>query len=164
MTPIQVSRNKIEFAYEYLGSDSAYVWVGHGFDPLDNDDGRVEVMRQLMSKYYPHIPYGLNVDNKSESGEVVPLSIQNGYYQLDVSWWPEGVYRLNYHSLLGVASDKGTPLSRNRDQDVSWAKWDTTSEEVRPYLHKEKNGAGYCFRVLINPDRSILPFGDLQAS
>ena len=39
---------------------------------------------------------------------------------------------------------------------------DKAKKALRPFLHREKNGAGYCFRILIKPDRSIEPFGDQE--
>lgn len=172
MSPIITEKNKLKFAVEFLGTPEALVWVGHGFDPADNDDERVRQTRELMAKYYAHIPYGMSVGNRAEDGVTSPMRDEDGdgYYELDVSWWPEGVYRLNYHSLPGEASAVGTPLNPSRrDWDVSWPQWwkdwdETARAAARPFMHLEKNGAGSCFRILIRPDRTIEPFGDLGFS
>lgn len=41
MPPIIAEKNKLKFAVEFLDTPEALVWVGHGFDPADNDDQRV---------------------------------------------------------------------------------------------------------------------------
>lgn len=164
---IKVANNQIKFSVEQLGTEDMLVWVGHGFDPLDNDDIRVAETREHMKKYFPHIPYGMSVGNKKEDGSMEPIrdSDNDGYYDLDVSWWPEGVYRLNFHSIPGVQAPNGSQLDKTRDHDVSWSafweSWDeTTRKATKPFIHKEKNGAGYGYRILIRPDRTIEPFGD----
>ncbi len=168
IAPIKIEKNRLLFAKTFLGTDAALLWVGHGFDPLDNDDERVKETRELMAKRYSHIPYGMGVGNRAADRNMKPLEDINGdgYYECDVSWWPEGVYRLNYHSLPGAASLAGTSLDlARRDKEVSWPlgweAWDEKTRELaRPFMHKEKNGAGFCFRILIRPDRTIEPFGD----
>lgn len=121
----------------------------------------VKETRELMAKYFDHIPYGANVGNRKSDNTMLPVTDEDGdgYYDLDVSWWPEGVYRLNYHSVPGQESPHGSSLSTERDHDVSWPKWlDAIDEESKPFLHEEKNGAGFCFRILIRPDRTIEAF------
>lgn len=167
MSPIKIEKNRLFFAKEFLQTDTALLWVGHGFDPLDNNDDRVKETRELMAKHYRHIPYGMSVGNRASDGSMKPAEANGeGYYEFDVSWWPEGVYRLGYHSLQKVVSSVGTPIDpTRRDGGVSWAlgweEWDEKTRALaRPFMHKEKNGAGYCFRILIRPDRVIEPFGD----
>ena len=164
--PIIVLPHQLKLAVKYLGTPEALVWVGFGFDPLDNNDERVIATRSMMQKYYPFVPYGMSVGNKRSDGTMTPVTDtdQDGYYDVDVSWWPEGAYRLGYHSLPGISSPAGLPLGPNRDADVSWANFQDWPEALKnlaqPFLHKEKNGAGLCFRILIRPDRTIEPFGD----
>jgi hypothetical protein len=160
----------IDLAKAYLGTSSCLVWVGFGFDTTDNDDERVRRTRELMARFYPNVPYGMGVGNPDEQGRfLIPLvdANQDGYYELDVSRWPAGVYRFNYHSLPNESSPQGGPLSSQRDGEVSWAWWGADRhpdavQTVRPIVHKERNGAGYCFRILIRTDRSIEPFGNLD--
>lgn len=164
--PLKLLPNHIHFAVEYLGTPEALAWVGFGFDPLDNNDERVKRTREMMDTFYAHVPYGMSIGNKQADGTMTPMTDANGdgYYELDVSWWPEGAYRIGYHSTPGTASPFGLPLGPNRDADVSWANFhgwpDALKNLARPYLHHEKNGAGLCFRILIRPDRTIEPFGD----
>ncbi len=170
MSPIKTEKNTLRFAVEFLKTPEALLWVGHGFDPLDNDDERVRQTRELMARYYSHIPYGMSVGNRASDGTMSPMRDKDadGYYELDVSWWPEGVYRLNYHSLPGIESPVGSRLDPSRrDQDVSWPLWwkdwdEETRAAARPFMHLEKNGAGSGFRILIRPDRTIEPFGDAE--
>lgn len=170
IAPIKVEKNRLLFAKEFLQTDAMGLWVGFGFDPLDDSDERVKKTREIMAKYYSHIPYGMNVGNRASDGSMrhVEDADNDDYFEVDVSWWQEGVYRLNYHSLPGVSSSVGTVQnSKNRDQDVSWPRWwkdwsGATRQLARPFMHLEKNAAGSCFRILIRPDRSIEPFGDLK--
>jgi len=168
-SPIKLEKNKIKLSSQYLQVPEILVWVGHGFDPLDNDDKRVEETREFMKKYYSHIPHGMSIGNKNSDDSFIPVKDTDGYYDLDVSWWPEGVYRFNYHTLPGIQSDVGTKLNPDkRDLDVSWVLFDNWDKEVKklaePFVHKEKSGAGYSFRILIKPDRTIEPFGDQNVS
>ncbi|MEK7607146.1 MAG: hypothetical protein AAB444_03065 [Patescibacteria group bacterium] len=170
IAPIKIEKNRLLFAKEFLQTDAMGLWVGFGFDPLDNHDERVKRTRELMGKYYAHVPYGMNVGNRAADGSMKPVedADNDDYFEVDVSWWPEGVYRLNYHSLPGVASSVGTAHDiKKRDQDVSWPQWwkdwDKESQKLaRPFMHREKNGEGSCFRILIRPDRTIEPFGDAR--
>lgn len=171
MIPIHVEKDRLYFAKELLETDEALLWVGHGFDPLDNDDTRVKETRELMERHYPHVPYGMSVGNRMPDGAKTPIGLNSdGYYEVDVSWWPEEVYRLNIHTLPGIQSPVGTKLDpARRDWDVSWPLWwsewdEEAREKARPFLHKEKNGAGSGFRILIRPERTIEPFGDVDFS
>lgn len=119
-----------------------------------------------MEKYYSHIPSGMWVGNKEEE-QMIPLKVTDGFYVLDVSWWPVGVYRLNLHTSAGESSPFGSPLHpEKRDQDCSWAPLEKADwqAELRTYLHPEENGAGFSLRILIRPDRSIEALGDVQPS
>jgi hypothetical protein len=164
LIPIKVQKDLVKFSKECFDVPKVLAWVGHGFDPLDNNDDRVTETRKLMIKYYPHIPYGMNVGNRNSNGTYIPIADEDndGYYDLNVFWWPEGVYRLNFHSLPNKTENFSV-----RDSEVSWPKlwedWDEkTKQEARPFMHRERNGVGYCFRILIKPDRIIEPFGDLD--
>lgn len=169
--PIKVERDLIQLSTRYLGTSEAYVWVGLSFGPLDNDDVRVLETRDLMHRYYPYIPYGMMVGNVGSSGWfIMPLidELANGYYLLRVDLWPEGIYRFNYHSRANVVSPSGFPLTGKRDGHVSWSRWwsdDTpqpVKDKIRDFVYVEPNRAGHCFRVLIDRDRSIKPFGNLD--
>jgi hypothetical protein len=157
---IQLSKNTIQFSKQLLGSEEAFVWVGFGFDPKDNDDIRVRETRELMQKYYSHIPYGMGVGNSQENWKA-PVQAKEGAYTFDVSWWPVGVYRLNLHGEKGRPTPFGSELyPENRDQDCSWAKLESYQDELRDFLHQEDNGAGYSIRIFIRPDRGIQALGD----
>lgn len=159
---IELALNEIRFSGKLLGSEEAWLWVGSAYSPADNDDERVRASRELMEKYYPHVPYGMWVGNR-EDNRIVPLQGKDGYYVLNLGWWPVGVYRINLHTSSGIESPFGSKLHpENRDQDCSWTPLESFTEELKPFLHKEENGAGYSLRFLIRPDRSIEPFGDVK--
>ncbi len=160
---IELLRDQIQFSKTMLGTAEAWLWVGSAYSSLDNDDTRVQETRTLMAKYYPHVPYGMWIGNKVGS-EMQPLNCHDrSYYALDTSWWPVGVYRMNLHTAAGIESPSGSRLDpTKRDQDCSWAPLENLKDDLTRYLHQEENGAGYSIRILIRPDRSIEPFGDLQ--
>lgn len=160
---IQTEKNQIRFSQELLGTEEAWAWVSGLPGPFDNDDVRVKETRELMEKYYPYIPAGMWVGNK-EGETIVALKSVDGFYVLDLSWWPVGVYRMNLHTSAGVESPYGSKLHpEKRDQDCSWAAIDSEKwhDELKSYLHIEENGAGASIRVLIRPDRSIEALGDV---
>ncbi len=157
---VELSTNQIKFSKELLGAETAWLWVGSGYSPLDNDDNRVKETRELMEKYYPYVPYGMWVGNKA-GNEMKPLELREEGYTLDLSWWPVGVYRMNLHTGAGIESPFGSKLHpEKRDQECSWSPLETFQNELKSFLHKEENGAGYSIRFLIRPDRSVEPFGD----
>lgn len=164
---IETGKNVLKLSEKLLGTQEAWLWVGSAYSPLDNDDTRVKETRELMEKYYPHVPYGMWVGNKTGEN-MVALENVSGFYETDLSWWPVGAYRLNLHTNVGEESPHGSSLHpEKRDQDCSWAKIDSEgwSEEqkatLRPFLHREENGAGSSLRILIRPDRSVEAFGDM---
>lgn len=159
---IELTSNQIRFSKSLLGTEEAWLWVGSAYSPTDNDDERVRETRELMKRYYGYIPYGMWVGNK-EGNEMKPLTLSDGFYTLDTSWWPVGVYRINLHTAAGVESPFGSKLHpEKRDQDCSWAALENFKDELGLFLHQEENGAGFSIRFLIRPDRSIEPFGDLE--
>lgn len=158
---IELSRDNIRLSQSFLGTEEAWLWVGSAYSSFDNDNTRVKETRALMERYYPHVPYGMWVGNKPDD-TMMPLSVnKDGYYTLDTSWWPIGVYRINLHTAQGIESPFGSKLHpEKRDQDCSWAALENFQSTLADCLHKEENGAGYSLRFLIRPDRSIEPFGD----
>jgi hypothetical protein len=163
---IETEKNVLKLSEKLLGTKEAWMWVGSAYSPLDNDDTRVRETRELMAKYYPHVPYGMWVGNK-EGEKMAALKNTDGFYEVDLSWWPVGSYRLNLHTNVGEESPYGSKLNpEKRDQDCSWAAIDSQdwsveeNENIQRLLHKEENGAGSSLRILIRPDRSIEAFGD----
>lgn len=164
---IGTGKNIVRLSDKLLGSEEAWLWVGSAYSPLDNDDTRVKENRELMEKYYPYVPYGMWVGNR-EDEKMTALKNDNGFYNVDLSWWPVGSYRMNLHTNAGEESSYGSKLNpEKRDHDCSWASIDSEqwSEEdnasIRPFLHKEENGASFSLRILIRPDRSVEAFGDI---
>lgn len=165
---LQTGLNTLKLSKKLLGTEEAWLWVGFGFGPKDNDDERVLKTRELMEKYYPYVPYGMWVGNRRADGsmEAIVDTDSDGYYGIDLSWWPEGAYRLNVHTQAGEASSVGSVLREQRDGEVSWAPLDSDiwndeeKESLRPFLYKEENGAGYSLRILIKPNRTVEAFGD----
>ena len=163
---IETDKNVLKLSLKLLGTEEAWLWVGSAYSPLDNDDTRVKETRELMEKYYPYVPYGIWVGNK-KGEKMDALKNTNGFYVVDLSWWPAGSYRLNLHTKAGEESLYGSKLKpEKRDQDCSWAPIDSEqwiqeeNENLRPFLHTEENGAGSSLRILIRPDRSVEAFGD----
>jgi hypothetical protein len=89
---IKTQKDRLFLSTALLGSERAWLWVGFGFGPKDNDDERVLATRRLMERYYPYVPYGMGVGNKKEDGTMAAIADSNGdgYYEVDLSWWPEG--------------------------------------------------------------------------
>ncbi|MFA6790155.1 MAG: hypothetical protein WCR65_01085, partial [Parcubacteria group bacterium] len=117
------------------------------------DDERIKETRDLMKKYYSYIPYGMGVGNKRDGGMVaVKDEDYDGYFDIDLSWWPEGVYRLNIYS--------------DGDRDIEWGQIfqdrfiEKENENIKEFAHKEENREGFSIRILIKPDRNVEPFGD----
>lgn len=119
--------------------------------------------RELMERYYPHVPYGMWVGNQVGDTMNPPLLDTSEWYTLDLSWWPVGVYRVNLHTVAGVESPFGSKLHPNkRDQDYPWSPLKKFSDELRIFLHQKENRAGYSLRFLIRPDRTIKSLGDTE--
>lgn len=163
--PIKVERNLIRLAKAYLGTDDCFVWVGLAYEPTYKSLALPSEVAVLMGKYFPLMPYGMHVGNPSSNGKLLePLFDEDadGYYELRLELWPEGIYRLNYHGPLDQLSPFGNPQLLN---GVSWAWWGPdhvdpgVAESVRDFVYKNTDGS-YCFRVLIDRDRSVKPFGN----
>jgi hypothetical protein len=164
--PIKTGKNVLKLSDKLLGTEEAWLWVGSAYGPIDNDDARVKETRELMEKYYPYVPYGMWVGNK-EGEKMIALKNKDGFYEVDLSWWPVGSYRINLHTNVGEESPYGSKLNpEKRDQDCSWAPIDSKqwgaedNASLQPFLHTEENGAGTSVRILIRPDRGVEAFGD----
>ena len=161
MSLIKIENQLVKFSEKLLGTPEVWLWVGGAYGPQDNDDQRVKETRELMEKYYPYVPYGMWVGNKAGT-TMAPLTLSDGFYILDTSWWPVGVYRINLHASAGVESPFGSKLHpERRDQDCSWAPLEIFKDEIQTFLHQEENGAGLSIRFLIRPNRTIEAFGDM---
>jgi hypothetical protein len=139
-----------------LGTPKAQVWIGNTPDgPLDNDDTRVLQERSVAS---------------SAIADIVAMDIQestqySGWYSIDMSTWPVGIYRFNIHTHAAVSSPDGTALSAVRDGEYSWPVF---TDEVlaslpryqQDFLYLERNDAGFCIRVEITSDQRIIAAGD----
>jgi len=160
---IILKTNVIAFSRDLLGTETAWLWVGTSYSPLDNDNERVQKTRALMEQYYPYVPYGMWVGNREENRMVPLKDMGDDYYVADISWWPVGAYRMNLHTGKGESSPYGSELHpENRDQDCSWSPLEKPewNDALRSFLHTEENGAGCSLRILIRPNRNIEPFGD----
>lgn len=167
--PIKVEKNLIGLSTRYLESATAFVWVGWWFGPTDNDNGRVLETRDLMHRYYDYVPHGMSVGNLDGNGRfTTPLidELANGYFALRLVGWPEGIYRFNYHG----PQQRGFAVEgQRRDSEVLWARWWSddvpfpAKSQIQDFVYEEPNRAGHCFRVLIDRDRSVKPFGNLDS-
>ncbi|MDD3498699.1 MAG: hypothetical protein PHH24_04345 [Candidatus Moranbacteria bacterium] len=150
---ITSQKNSLKISKKILDAPEAWLWVGFGFGSKDKDDERIKETRDLMKKYYSYIPYGMGVGNKRDGGMVaVKDEDYDGYFDIDLSWWPEGVYRLNIYS--------------DGDRDIEWGQIfqdrfiEKENENIKEFAHKEENREGFSIRILIKPDRNVEPFGD----
>ena len=146
--------NILLFNTELLGTQRAQLWVGAADGPTDNDDARVSQERAVQKA-----PFGI------EALELARNPDFPGYFMADVSGWPAGVYRLAPHGLAGEAAPCGTPLRGVRDGQYSWPNVPRTTlknlpPEQQRYLYRERNNAGWCWRIEITPERRIVAAGD----
>lgn len=150
---IITQRNLLKISKKILDAPEVWLWVGFGFGPKDNDSDRIRETRDLMKKYYSYIPYGIGVGNKNDNKMISVKDIDSdGYFDIDLSWWPEGVYRLNIYSNDSKGTEWGQIFQDSFDEEEI--------ENIKNFAHKEENGEGYSVRILIRLDRSIEPFGD----
>lgn len=148
---------------ELLGLSESQLWVGPSPDgPADNDDRRVLKERSMEEEK-------INKPNYRISGiEAVDLLESQsflGWFEIDVSIWPIGVYRFNIHSKSGVQAPNGTPLRPIRDGQYSWPNFSDESllnfpDEQKQFLYLEKNQTGFCMRIEITEERKIRSAGD----
>jgi hypothetical protein len=166
--PIEISGDgiRIKLSQAFLGSKLAYVWVAPGLGDLDSeaDAGIIAEAETWGINGSCDFPFGINIGNAPPSKGDSPLRAQRGIYRLDTLWWPKGIYRFNYHAPPGEASEFGTPCDEDHD-NFSWAAWGPDLHkdaftEVRDFIHRERNGRGFSFRVLVCPDNTVIPFGD----
>ncbi len=148
---------------ELLGLDEAQLWIGPAPEgPTDNEDERV--LRERTEAKKPEAGprekiSGIEAMDLKESKEFP------GWFEVDTSDWPTGIYRFNIHSKPGVQAPKGTPLRPIRDGQYSWPGFSDEDlmnlpENQKEFLYLEKNKAGFCMRVEVTEDREILPAGD----
>lgn len=147
-------KNSLKISKRILESKEAWIWVGFGFGPRDNNNERIEETRELMKKYYSYVPYGMKIGNKNEEGETISIKDDDddGYYKIDLNWWPAGVYRLNIYADKNRETKWGQLFNNDFNKEEK--------EEIDNFAHKEENGGGYSLRILIKPDRRVEPFGD----
>jgi hypothetical protein len=147
---------------ETLGADEAQLWIRKADGPVDNDDERVSKERAEEEKLKGELnrrPFGV------EAVEVKENSEYPGWYGVDVSAWPVGIYRFNVHGKANVEALNGTPLRPIRDGQYSWPKFSdeeltAMDDNQKDFFYLEKNNAGFCFRLEITADREIKPAGD----
>lgn len=157
------NKNAFLLSMDLLGLPEAQLWIGVNPDgPADNDDRRVlqERTQEEMEKYKPgHRPSGIEAMNLSESKDFP------GWFEVDTSNWPAGIYRFNIHSHPDVQSPNGTKLRPIRDGQYSWPGFSdeyllNLDPEQKQFLYLEKNKAGFCMRVEITADREIKAAGN----
>jgi hypothetical protein len=157
-----IGKNVFLINKEILGLNEAQLWVGKADGPTDNDDERVRRERAEEEKLKDEPnrrPFGIQAVNITESAE------NPGWYEVNVSSWPAGIYRFNPHGRAKVETQNGTPLREIRDGQYSWPNY--SDEEIavmddsqKDFFYLEKNNAGFCFRLEITADREIKPAGD----
>lgn len=147
------------FNAELLGIKEAQLWIGRPDGPLDNEDKKVLERREEDKKLNPIL--GIEAVNLRESNRFP------GWFEVDTSAWPEGIYRLMIHSKAGVQAPNGTKLNpQTRDLQYSWPKIDedmarNLNPEQRSFIYQEPNKAGFCFRIEITKNRDIEPAGNV---
>jgi len=157
-----IGKNIFLINKETLGLDEAQLWIGKADGPADNDDERVarERAEEEKLKGEPNRrPFGIEAADIKENSEY------SGWYKVNVSSWPAGIYRLNPHGRANIAAPNGTPLRNIRDGQYSWPNYSdkelaVMDDSQKDFFYLEKNNAGFCFRLEITADRVIKPAGD----
>lgn len=149
---------------ELLGLKEAQLWIGERADgPADDNDERVlrERAENEAKKGMPEYKIsGIEVMDLMES-EKYP-----GWFEVDTSNWPAGIYRLMVHSKAGVQAPNGTKLNpQARDLQYSWPIFPdeylaNLPEDLKKFLYLEPNKRGFCIRIEITPEREIKPTGN----
>lgn len=143
---------------ELLGLKEAQLWIGRPDGPKDDDDEKVMARREEDKKINPLL--GIEAVDLSES-EKYP-----GWFEVNTSNWPTGIYRLMLHSKTGIQAPNGTKLNpQARDLQYSWPKIDENfienlGEDCKKFIYKEPNKRGFCIRIEITPERKIKPAGN----
>lgn len=160
--PIKIQDRIVLLSIAYLGVAKAEIWIGpHEEGPRDDNDARVVKDRVEAEQNYKEgktqRPSGISVFSVTDSDH-------DGYYELDTSAWPAGLYRLNYHGVANQRTPFGSPLDpEKRDLQYSWMQLPgelMAQDEVLPFIYWEPNGRGFCFRIQITQDGRILPAGN----
>jgi hypothetical protein len=157
-----IGKNLFLINKETLALNEAQLWIGRADGPTDNDDERVARERTEEEKFKDEPnrrPFGIEAINIKEDENNL------GWYKVDVSSWPAGIYRFNVHSKANVEAPNGIPLRPIRDGQYSWPKFSdeeltAMDDSQKDFFYLERNNAGFCFRVEITADREIKPAGD----
>jgi hypothetical protein len=142
---------------ELLGLPEAQLWIGRPDGPADDDDQKVAERRRDDKKI-----------NSILGIEAVDLKVSEnfpGWFEVDTSSWPAGIYRFNIHSRMNVQAPNGTELQDMRDLEYSWPKFSDEyllrlPEEQKEFLYLEKNKRGFCMRIEKTTDGELKPAGD----
>jgi len=145
---------------ELLGLKEAQLWIGRPDGPKDDDDEKVTARRMEDEDINPIL--GIEAVDLIES-EKYP-----GWFEVNTSKWPTGIYRLMLHSKAGVQAPNGTKLNpQARDLQYSWPIFPdeylkNLSEDLKKFLYQEPNKRGFCIRIEITPEREIKAAGDRE--
>jgi len=151
------NKNLFLLNIKLLGLNEAQLWVGHPDGPADDEDERVR--RERDEDKAKNAVYGI------ESADLKESEKHAGWFEVDTSSWPAGIYRFMIHSYAGIKSPNGTPLRNIRDGQYSWPDISDENlldltEEQKKFLYLEKNKRGFCFRIKIDENRNIEPAGN----
>jgi len=148
-----INKKKFLLSTELLGLSEAQLWIGVSPDgPIDNDDERVRLEREREEREK-------GLPGKRISGiEAVDLieSVEfPGWFEVDVTDWKDGKYRINVHSKANIQAPNGTELRDIRDGQYSWPSISDEdlirlSKEQKDALYLENNKAGFCIRISVN--------------
>jgi hypothetical protein len=156
-------KDTVLISTELLGVSEAQLWIGGLPDgPTDYSQERVNRERAEIEKRGGRLedgrPAGIAAVDLTENESF------SGWFEVDASTWPEGIYRINIHSKPNIPTPHGTPLRNLLDGEYSWAgfgddltQWD---KDQWKWLYLERNNAGFVIRIEITPDRTIVPAGD----
>jgi len=148
---------------ELLGVSEAQLWIGPSPDgPTDNNDERVLNERARAES-----------EKRKLNGRISGIEAVNlleskrfpGWFEVNTSKWPPGIYRFNIHSKPYIQAPNGTKLRPIRDGQYSWPNFTddfllNLPDKQKKFLYLERNKAGFCMRIEIMPDRNIVPAGD----
>lgn len=152
-------KNLFLLSIEILGLSEAQLWIGKADGPADDEDQKVAQRREEDKRANSIL--GIEAMDLKAS-EKFP-----GWFEVETSAWPAGIYRFNIHSRANVHAPNGTELQNSRDLEYSWPKFSDEDilnlpEDQKEFLYLEKNKRGFCMRIEKMEDGELKPAGDGQ--
>lgn len=150
-------KNLFLLSTELLGLLEAQLWIGRPDGPADDEDEKVFARRNEDRK--------INAILGIEAVDLKASEKYTGWFEVDTSVWPAGIYRFNIHSRVNVQAPNGTELQDLRDLQYSWPKFSDEDllnlpEDQKEFLYLERNKRGFCMRIKKTENGELKPAGD----